>query len=48
MPTMIRQIGKTKKLAYAILGKPANMYKRTKKEQYIARRLLYEETDRSR
>ena len=47
MPTMPRMKGKATKIAFAILGKPANLsHKPSKKEQFIDRRLLYEETYR--
>lgn len=39
---------KSTKIAYKILGKPANMRKRTKKDQEINRRLEYQETFRVR
>jgi hypothetical protein len=45
---MLRPNGKAKKIAYAILGKPANMNKRTPKERELDRRLLYEESYRVR
>lgn len=49
MPVMPRQKGKAKKIAYSIMGVPANMvYKRDKREKFIARRLLFEETARVR
>ncbi len=48
MPAMLRPEGKAKRIAYAILGKPANMQKRTKKERFVDRRLLFEETYRVR
>jgi len=48
MPVMLRPNGKAKKIAYAILGKPANMNKRTPKERELDRRLLYEESYRVR
>lgn len=36
------------KIAYKILGMPANMKKRSKRDRYIDRKLLYEETMRVR
>lgn len=50
MPAMPRFEGKAKKIAYSILGVPANMIekKRTKAEKKIAQRLVFEETVRSR
>jgi len=44
MSVMIRPKGKAKKIAYSILGKPANMDKKSKKDQEIDRRLLFYET----
>lgn len=41
---MIRPKGKAKKIAYALLGKPANLDKKSKKDQDINRRLLFYET----
>ena len=49
MPAMPRIPGKATKIAYKILGVPANIaYKPSKKEKEINRRLIYEETDRAR
>jgi hypothetical protein len=49
MPGMPRVKGKTTKIAYKIMGVPANVaHKRSKKEKEINRRLVYEETDRAR
>jgi hypothetical protein len=45
MPSMIRIPGKPKKIAYAILGRPANMNeKRTPQESKVNKRLIWEET----
>jgi hypothetical protein len=44
MAAMIRPAGKAKKIAYAILGKPANFDKKSKRDQEIDRRLLFYET----
>jgi hypothetical protein len=40
MPAMVRPVGKSKKLAYSILGKPANMEPRTEREKEIDRRSI--------
>ncbi len=49
MPTMFRPSSKATKIAYKILGIPPNMeYKRTKEQQEINRRLIFEETIRVR
>ena len=49
MPGMLRISGKTTKIAYKILGVPANMKeKRTKEQKKINQRLLFEETVRVR
>lgn len=49
MPAMPRPKGKAKKIAYHLLGKPANIaFKRNKKQRRINQRLLYEETERVR
>ena len=49
MPAMPRVQGKATKIAYKILGIPANVaHKPTKKEQEVNKRLIYEETDRAR
>lgn len=46
---MIRPKGKGKKIAFKILGKPANMQEKPDKRKRKAnRRLLYEETMRAR
>jgi hypothetical protein len=44
MAVMIRPKGKAKKIAYDLLGKPANMDKKSKRDQEIDRRLLFYET----
>lgn len=44
-----RPNGKAKKIAYKILGVPANIaYKPGKLERYVNKRLQYEDTMRSR
>lgn len=49
MPTMIRIPGKPKKIAYKILGVPANIeYKRDSVEKKINKRLIFEESIRVR
>lgn len=49
MPTMIRIPGKPTKIAYKILGKPANIAsKRDAVSEKINRRLIFEETTRVR
>jgi len=49
MPAMPRMTGKARKIAYAILGKPANMtVKRTKAQEKLNRNLIYQETYRVR
>ncbi|HZW61474.1 MAG TPA: hypothetical protein VFF04_04585 [Candidatus Babeliales bacterium] len=49
MPGMPRIPGKGKKIAYKILGIPINMQtKRTRKEQKVNQRLIFEETQRAR
>ena len=49
MPVMIRPEGKAKKIAYAILGTPANFaVKKTKKQEQIDKALLFQETVRVR
>jgi len=46
---MIRPMGKAKKIAFKILGKPANMqFKPNKRQRKANQRLLYEETMRAR
>ena len=49
MPTMIRIPGKAKKIAYKILGVPANIAsKRDAVDQKINKRLIFEESVRVR
>lgn len=49
MPCMVRPMGKAKKIAFKILGIPANMREYpTKKDTRIERQLLFEETTRVR
>jgi len=49
MPAMPRPFGKAAKIAYAILGKPANMQEDKRKDKdAIEKRLLFEETQRVR
>lgn len=49
MPSMPRPKGKAKKLAYKLLGIPANMQsKRDAEQQKINNRLIFEETARVR
>jgi hypothetical protein len=49
MPGMPRVKGKTTKIAYKIMGVPANIaHNSSKREKEINRRLVYEETDRAR
>ena len=49
MPIMIRPKGTPKKIAYKILGIPANMQNRhTKEQDAIKKRLLFEQTARAR
>ena len=48
MPTMPRFDLKSQKIAYAIMGTPPNMRKRSKRDKDVDRRLLYEETSRVR
>ncbi len=45
---MIRPDGKAKKIAFKILGKPANMQKDSASRKKINKRLLYEDTKRAR
>lgn len=47
MATMPRQKGKAKKIAYKIMGKPANMQAKPKKSK-LKQALLAEETARVR
>jgi hypothetical protein len=46
--SMPRPEGKAKKIAFKILGKPANMQKESSKRKKINAKLLYEDTMRSR
>lgn len=48
MPAMVRPHGKGTKVAFAILGKPANLQKRPKKKKQVDRVLLFQETARVR
>jgi hypothetical protein len=48
MPGMIRPHGRAKKIAYSILGEPANMKKRSPAEKEIDRKLIFQETARVR
>jgi len=49
MPSMMRMPGKAKKIAYKILGIPANIeYKRDAIEKKINKRLIFEESIRVR
>jgi hypothetical protein len=49
MPSMMRMPGKAKKIAYKILGIPANLeYKRDAVEKKINKRLIFEESIRVR
>lgn len=49
MPAMPRLPGKGKKIAYKILGVPANIaFKRDAKEKKVNKRLIFEETTRVR
>jgi len=49
MPAMPRVMGKATKVAYKIMGIPANIaHKRTKAEKKVNKQLLYEETSRAR
>ena len=50
MPAMPRPFGKAMKIAYAILGKPANLQKekRKKTDSNVEKRLLFEETQKVR
>ena len=49
MPTMIRIPGKAKKIAYKILGVPANIAsKRDAVDKKINKRLIFEESTRVR
>jgi len=44
MPGMPRPSGKARKIAYSILGLPANMMKQPQKLRRIKERIVYEET----
>jgi hypothetical protein len=49
MPAMPRVKGKAEKIAFEILGVPANMrFKRDKYQSRINQRLVFEETSRAR
>lgn len=49
MPAMPRIPGKPKKIAFKILGTPANLaFKRSKEQKAVDKRLLFEETTRAR
>jgi hypothetical protein len=50
MPAMPRMKGKATKIAYKILGVPANLRKeqKSKEQKKIDKRLLFEETSRAR
>lgn len=50
MPIMLRPKSKATKIAYKILGKPANLKpeKTSKVQQLIRKRLIFEETARVR
>lgn len=49
MPVMIRPDDKAKKIAFKILGKPANFTeKTTRKDNQVNARLVFEETTRMR
>ena len=49
MPSMPRMKGKSTKIAYSVLGIPANMlFKKTGAQKKIDRRLVFEETFRVR
>lgn len=49
MTVMVRPKSKATRIAYKVLGVPSNIaHKRTKREKYINRRLLFEETSRVR
>jgi len=49
MPGMVRIPGRGKKIAYKIMGVPPNIaYRRDALQKKINRRLLFEETQRSR
>lgn len=49
MPAMRRINKKAEKIAFKIMGKPANIaFKRDKEQQRINKRLIFEETVRAR
>ena len=48
MPGMPRPSGKATKLAFALLGKPANLQKQPKKKKRVNKILLFQETSRVR
>ncbi len=49
MPSMIRMPGKGKKIAWRILGVPANIaYKPSERERKINRMLIFQQTTRVR
>jgi hypothetical protein len=48
MPVALRPKGKGKKIFLALMGKPINVQKRTKKEKAVDQRLLVEDTYRVR
>jgi hypothetical protein len=48
MPAMVRAAGKAKKIAYGILGVPANLQKKSKKKKKTDQVLLFQETARVR
>jgi hypothetical protein len=49
MPGMIRPKGKAAKIAFKILGKPANLqFKPNKRQRKANQRLVYEDTMRAR
>ncbi len=48
MPGMPRPSSKATKIAFAILGKPANMQKQPKKKKRVNQVLLFQETSRVR
>jgi hypothetical protein len=49
MPAMPRPDTRATRIAYKILGKPENQkFRRTKKQQWVNKRLIWEETQRVR
>ena len=49
MPAMFRPAGKAKKIAFAVLGKPANLtFKRSAAQNRLNQELLHQETTRVR